>query len=122
MDRTRVKHLAVQSHSIGTSQSLIIEKHASAIVGHASNILNIASKTQFAVDALAVKAAIQAETHSRQADALNQNLTSIQSNMLHLTRKTEKASAIVRRQATLVTRHAKMLFRLMQDVKALFNL
>jgi uncharacterized protein with beta-barrel porin domain len=122
MNRTRVKRLSLQSRCTGDHQYLVIEKHANAIAGHASSILNIASKTQSAVDTLTVNAAIQAEIHSKQTKAINQSLAGIEENMLHLTRKTDKASAMVRRHAGFVTRHAKTLFCLMKNVKELFPL
>ncbi|KAK7578372.1 hypothetical protein V3481_014221 [Fusarium oxysporum f. sp. vasinfectum] len=46
----RIEHIALQSRNIGTSQSLMVEKHANAIAGHASNILTITSRTQSAID------------------------------------------------------------------------
>ncbi|KAF4943700.1 hypothetical protein FSARC_14848 [Fusarium sarcochroum] len=97
-------------------------QHANAIADHASNILTIASRTQSTVDALTVDVAIQGDAHSKQAKALNQNLAAIETNMLDLTRKTGKASAMVRRQAAFVSRHAKTLFRFMQDMKELFTM
>ncbi|UZP32447.1 hypothetical protein NXS19_000263 [Fusarium pseudograminearum] len=119
---TRVKHLSLQSKRIGDDQSSIIEKHANAIVGHSSNILNMVSRTQVAINTLTVNAAIQADIQSKRANSINQHLTGIEKNMLHLTQKTDKASAIFRRHAVFVTRHAKMLYSHMQDLKALFNL
>ncbi|OBS26272.1 hypothetical protein FPOA_00212 [Fusarium poae] len=117
---TRVKQLSLQSKSIGDNQSAIIEKHANVIAGHASNILNIVSKTQASVNTLSVNAAIQAEVQSKQYNFIEQSMTGIEKNMLQLSRKTEKASAVVRRHTEFVTRHAKMLYSLMQDVKDLF--
>ncbi|CAM1510770.1 Fc.00g082830.m01.CDS01 [Cosmosporella sp. VM-42] len=109
----RVKQLASQCKSIGTYQSLVIEKHANSIAGHATSILNVTSRTQSAIDALTANAAIQSQAHTSQMEALNQNLAAIQTNMDDLAGKTGKVSAIVRR-------HAKTLFCLMQDIKALF--
>ncbi|PTD11255.1 hypothetical protein FCULG_00002822 [Fusarium culmorum] len=119
---TRVKHLSLQSKRIVDDQSSIIEKHANAIVGHSSNILNMVSRTQVAINTLRVNAAIQADIQSKRANSINQHLTGIEKNMLHLTQKTDKASAIVRRHAGFVTRHAKILYSHMQDLKALFTL
>ncbi|KAF4437391.1 hypothetical protein F53441_13068 [Fusarium austroafricanum] len=117
---TRVKRLALQSKSVGTHQSLAIEEHANAIAGHASNILSITSRTQSAVDALAADANIRAEIHSKQSKSIDKHLTGIETSMLHLTRQAEKVSAIARHHTAFLTRHAKALFRLMQDVKQLF--
>ncbi|KAH7006401.1 hypothetical protein EDB82DRAFT_573157 [Fusarium venenatum] len=118
---TRVKQLSLQSKSIGDSQLTIIEKHANAIAGHTSNILNIVSRTQAAVKTLTVNAAIQADIQSRDSNSISQSVTAIEKNILHLKRKTEKASAIVRCHAAFVTRHAKMLYSLMKDIKKLFT-
>ncbi|RYC96184.1 hypothetical protein BFJ63_vAg1057 [Fusarium oxysporum f. sp. narcissi] len=118
----RIEHIALQSRNIGTSQSLMVEKHANAIAGHASNILTITSRTQSAIDALAVDAGTNAEAQSKQAIMINKNLNAIEKTMLGLARKTENTTAMVRRQAAFLSRHAKILFRLMQDLKELFKL
>ncbi|KAH7265500.1 uncharacterized protein BKA55DRAFT_660893 [Fusarium redolens] len=102
--------------------SLVIEKHANAMAGHASNILNIASKTQSAIGALAVSSSMQAELHSKQANEINKNLNSMEQSMRHMTLKTERGTAVVRREAAFITRHAKILFNLMQDIRKLFIL
>ncbi|EXA41350.1 hypothetical protein FOVG_09843 [Fusarium oxysporum f. sp. pisi HDV247] len=52
--QTSIRRLTLQSQAIGTAQSMAIEKHATAMAGHASDILNIASKTQTAIGALEV--------------------------------------------------------------------
>ncbi|RGP66295.1 transcriptional corepressor ssn6 [Fusarium sporotrichioides] len=93
---TRVKHLSFHSNRIGADQSLIIEKHADAIAGHASNILKIASRTQETVTTLTVNAAIQADIHSKQRNEINQRLTGIETNMVQLAQKTERASAMLK--------------------------
>ncbi|KAF4336870.1 hypothetical protein FBEOM_9250 [Fusarium beomiforme] len=118
----RIQHIALQSRTIGTSQSLMIEKHANAIAGHASNILTITSRTQIAIDALAVNASTSAQTQSKQANLINKNLNGIEKTMLDLSQKNENTTAMVRRQAAFLSRHAKILFRLMQDMKELFTL
>ncbi|TVY64402.1 General transcriptional corepressor trfA [Fusarium oxysporum f. sp. cubense] len=117
----RIEHIALQSRNIGTSQSLMVEKHANAIAGHASNILTITSRTQSAIDALAVDAGTNAEAQSKQANMINKNLNAIEKTMLGLARKAENTTAMVRRQAAFLSRHAKILFRLMQDLKELFK-
>ncbi|KAG8674255.1 hypothetical protein FPOAC1_000219 [Fusarium poae] len=116
----RVKQLSLQSKGIGDNQSAIIEKHANVIGGHASNILNIVSKTQASVNTLTVNAAIQADAQSKQYNLIEQSMTGIEKSMFQLTRKTEKVSAVVRRHAEFVTRHVKILYSLMKDVKDLF--
>ncbi|EWZ30262.1 hypothetical protein FOZG_16427 [Fusarium oxysporum Fo47] len=108
--------------SVQQIQSLMVEKHANAIAGHASNILTITSRTQSAIDALAVDAGTNAEAQSKQANMINKNLNAIEKTMLGLARKTENTTAMVRRQAAFLSRHAKILFRLMQDLKELFKL
>ncbi|KAH7211300.1 hypothetical protein BKA60DRAFT_651155 [Fusarium oxysporum] len=108
--------------SVQQIQSLMVEKHANAIAGHASNILTITSRTQSAIDALAVDAGINAEAQSNQANMINKNLNAIEKTMLGLTQKTENTTAMVRRQAAFLSRHVKILFRLMQDLKELFKL
>ncbi|KAJ4078915.1 hypothetical protein NW761_011661 [Fusarium oxysporum] len=118
----RIEHIALQSRNIGTSQSLMVEKHANAIAGRASNILTITSRTQSAIDALAVDAGTNAEAQSKQANMINKNLNAIEKTMLGLARKAENTTAMVRRQAAVLSRHAKILFRLMQDLKELFKL
>ncbi|KAG7422908.1 General transcriptional corepressor ssn6 [Fusarium oxysporum f. sp. raphani] len=118
----RIEHIALQSRNIGTSQSLMVEKHANAIAGHASNILTITSRTQSAIDALAVDAGTNAEAQSKQANMINKNLNAIEKTMLGLARKAENTTAMVRRQAAVLSHHAKILFRLMQDLKELFKL
>ncbi|KAL5588271.1 hypothetical protein FOBRF1_014799 [Fusarium oxysporum] len=118
----RIEHIALQSRNIGTSQSLMVEKHANAIAGHASNILAITSRTQSAIDALAVDAGTNAEAQSKQANLINKNLNAIEKTMLGLTQKAENTTAMVRRQAAFLSRHVKILFRLMQDLKELFKL
>ncbi|RSM20299.1 hypothetical protein BHE90_008547 [Fusarium euwallaceae] len=109
-DRTRVKQLASQSRSIGTSQALAVERHASAIADHATSILSIASRTQSTIEVLAANTAVQVETSSRQAKALDRNLKAMKTNIDSLSQKTGKISATIHR-------HAKRLFRLMQDIK-----
>ncbi|EMT62806.1 hypothetical protein FOC4_g10006445 [Fusarium odoratissimum] len=118
----RIEHIALKSRNIETSQSLMVEKHANAIAGHASNILTITSRTQSAIDALAVDAGTNAEAQSKQANMINKNLNAIEKTMLGLTQKTENTTAMVRRQAASLSRHVKILFRLMQDLKELFKL
>ncbi|KAM0230499.1 hypothetical protein ACHAPO_009264 [Fusarium lateritium] len=118
----RVKQISLQSKIISDNQSLFIEKHANAIAGHASNILNVASRTQVAIDTLTAKADIQAKAHSNRTTSINKSLIGIEKQMFHLTRKADSASAIVRRYAGLVTRHAKILYRLMRELKQLFTL
>ncbi|TXB99616.1 hypothetical protein FocTR4_00013632 [Fusarium oxysporum f. sp. cubense] len=108
--------------SVQQIQSLMVEKHANAIAGHASNILTITSRTQSAIDALAVDAGTNAEAQSKQANMINKNLNAIEKTMLGLTQKTENTTAMVRRQAASLSRHVKILFRLMQDLKELFKL
>jgi beta-mannanase len=122
MNSASIRRLALQLHATGTAQSLVIEKHANAMAGHASNILKIASKTQSAIGALAVSSSMQAEVHSKQANEINQNLNAMEQNMRHMTLKTERGTAVVRRQAAFITRHAKTLFNLMQDIRKLFIL
>jgi hypothetical protein len=100
----------------------MVEKHANAIAGHASNILTITSRTQSAIDALAVDAGTNAEVQSKQANMINKNLNAIEKTMLGLTQKTENTTAMVRRQAAFLSRHVKILFRLMQDMKEIFKL
>ncbi|RSL68999.1 hypothetical protein CEP54_002571 [Fusarium duplospermum] len=112
---TRVKQFASQSRCIGTSQALAVERHASAIADHATSILSIASRTQSTVDILAANAAAQAKASSRQAKALNRNLKAIETRVDDLSQKTGKISATI-------YRHAKRLFRLMQDIKEMFTL
>ncbi|RKK70258.1 hypothetical protein BFJ69_g12003 [Fusarium oxysporum] len=90
----RIEHIELQSRNIGTSQSLMVEKHANAIAGHASNILTITSRTQSAIDALAVDAGINAEAQSNQANMINKNLNAIEKTMLGLTQKTENTTAM----------------------------
>ncbi|KAJ0153818.1 Virginiamycin B lyase [Fusarium oxysporum f. sp. albedinis] len=118
----RIEHIALQSRNIGTSQSLMVEKHANAIAGHASNILTITSRTQSAIDALAVDAGTNAEVQSKQANMINKNLNAIEKTMLGLTQGTENTTAMVRRQAAFLSRHVKILFRLMKNLKELFKL
>ncbi|KAK2927919.1 hypothetical protein FoTM2_013095 [Fusarium oxysporum f. sp. vasinfectum] len=108
----RIEHIALQSRNIGTSQSLMVEKHANAIAGHASNILTITSRTQ----------STKAEAQSKQANMINKNLNAIEKTMLGLTQKTENTTAMVRRQAAFLSRHAKIIFRLMQDLKSFLSL
>ncbi|KAH7232355.1 uncharacterized protein BKA55DRAFT_598324 [Fusarium redolens] len=96
--------------------------HANVIARHASNILSITSRTQSAVDTLAADAKVSAEIHSKQSKSIDKHLTGIETSMLHLTRQAEKASATARRHTAFLTRYAKALFRLMQDVKELFIL
>ncbi|RSL70415.1 hypothetical protein CEP53_001899 [Fusarium sp. AF-6] len=107
---TRVKQLASQSRSIGTSQALAVERHASAIADHATSILSIASRTQSTIEVLAANTAVQAETSSRQVRSLDRNLKAMKTNIDDLSRKTGKTSAMIHR-------YAKRLFRLMQDIK-----
>ncbi|KAF5648008.1 hypothetical protein F52700_1222 [Fusarium sp. NRRL 52700] len=118
----RIEHIALQSRNIGTSQSLMVEKHANVIAGHASNILAITSRTQSAVDTLAVNAGINAEAQSNQANVINKNLNAIEKTMSGLTHKTENTTGMVRRQAAFLSRHVKILFRLLQNLKDLFKL
>ncbi|KAL6364712.1 hypothetical protein LRP88_00683 [Fusarium phalaenopsidis] len=104
--------------SIGTRlhwSALAVERHANAIAGHATSILSIASRTQSTVEILADNTASQAETSSRQAKALDRNLKAIETNIDDLSWKTGKTSAMIHR-------HAKRLFRLMQDIKEMFTL
>ncbi|KAI7762228.1 hypothetical protein LZL87_006623 [Fusarium oxysporum] len=56
------------------------------------------------------------------ANEINQNLTSIEQSMRHMKLKTERGTAVVRRQAAFITRHAELLFNLMEDMKKLFVL
>jgi peptidoglycan hydrolase CwlO-like protein len=77
--------------------------------------LSIASRTQSTIEVLAANTDIQAETSSRQAKALDQNLKAIETNIDDLSRKTGKTSAMIQR-------HVKRLFRLMQDIKEMFTL
>ncbi|EXL54410.1 hypothetical protein FOCG_05279 [Fusarium oxysporum f. sp. radicis-lycopersici 26381] len=108
--------------SVQQIQSLMVEKHANAIAGHASNILTITSRTQSAIDALAVDAGTNAEVQSKQANMINKNLNAIEKTMLGLTQGTENTTAMVRRQAAFLSRHVKILFRLMKNLKELFKL
>ncbi|KAF4499942.1 General transcriptional corepressor ssn6 [Fusarium agapanthi] len=118
----RIEHIALQSRNIGTSQSLMVEKHANAIAGHASNILTITSRTQSAIDTLAVDASTNAEAQSKQANMINKNLNAIEKTMFGLTQKSENTTGMVRRQTAFLGRHVKILFRLMQNLKDLFKL
>ncbi|KAI8718094.1 hypothetical protein NCS52_00887400 [Fusarium sp. LHS14.1] len=117
---TRVKQLSSQARCIGTTQALAVKKHATAIASHATSILSITSRTQDTIDVLVANTAVQRETSSRQAKALNKSLKAIEANIDDLSRKTGKTSGMIHRNAALVTRHAKRLFRLMQDIKAMF--
>ncbi|KAF5009438.1 hypothetical protein FDECE_4319 [Fusarium decemcellulare] len=116
---TRVRQLASQSKSIQTCQSLVIEKHANAIAGHATTILKMVSRTQGVADDIAANAATQAKIQAEQSEALNRHLTAMETNIDDLAQKTGKATAMVRRHAASVSRHAKTLFSLMQEIKAL---
>ncbi|KAF5588330.1 general transcriptional corepressor ssn6 [Fusarium subglutinans] len=118
----RIEHIALQSRNIGTSQFLILEKHANTIAGHASNILTITSRTQSAIDTLAVDANTNAEAQSKQANMINKNLNAIEKTMLGLAQKSENTTGMVRRQTAFLGRHVKILFRVMQNLKDLFKL
>jgi endonuclease III len=101
---------------------MMIEQHANAMAGHASNILSITSRTQSAVDNLAVSTNMQAETNAKQTNEINESLKAMERNMHHMTLKSEQSTAVVNHQTTLITRHAKTLYQLMQDIKRLFFL
>lgn len=103
-------------------QTLAIEKHTNAIAGQATNILNITSRTQSTINALALQASVQADIHSKQADEINQSLNFIEQNMRHMTLKSEQGTTVVRRQAIFISRQVQNLFHLMQDIKKLFIL
>ncbi|KAF5558992.1 general transcriptional corepressor ssn6 [Fusarium mexicanum] len=118
----RIEHIALQSRNIGTSQFLILEKHANTIAGHASNILTITSRTQSAIDTLAVDASTNAEVQSKQANMINKNLNAIEKTMVGLAQKSENTTGMVRRQTAFLGRHVKILFRVMQNLKDLFKL
>ncbi|KAF5672100.1 hypothetical protein FCIRC_8518 [Fusarium circinatum] len=118
----RIEHIALQSRNIGTSQSLMLEKHANAIAGHASNILTITSRTQSAIDILAVDANTNAEAQSKQANMINKDLNAIEKTMLGLAQKSENTTGMVRRQTAFLGRHVNILFRVMQNLKDIFKL
>ncbi|KAF5651832.1 general transcriptional corepressor ssn6 [Fusarium sp. NRRL 25303] len=120
--QTRLQRLVLQMKISETHQTLAIEKHTNAIAGQATNILNITSRTQSTIDALALQASVQAEIHSKQADEINQSLNSIEQNMRHMTLKSEQCTTVVRRQAFFISRQVQNLFHLMQDIKELFIL
>ncbi|KAI1017574.1 hypothetical protein LB504_003961 [Fusarium proliferatum] len=120
--QARVQRLVLQMKISETHQTLAIEKHTNAIAGQAINILNITSRTQSTIDALALQASVQAEIHSKQADEINQSLNSIEQNMRHMTLKSEQCTTVVRRQAIFISRQVQNLFHLMQDIKKLFIL
>ncbi|EWG38526.1 hypothetical protein FVEG_01719 [Fusarium verticillioides 7600] len=118
--QTSIRRLALQSHAVGATQSLMIEKHANAMAGHASNILSITSRTQSAIDNLVVSTGMQAEMHTKQTNEINESLKAMERNMHHMTLKSEQSTAVVNHQTTLITRHANTLYQLMQDIKRLF--
>ncbi|KAK7584653.1 hypothetical protein V3481_010982 [Fusarium oxysporum f. sp. vasinfectum] len=99
---------------------MAIEKHAIAMAGHASDILNIAPKTQTAIGALEVSTGMQAKTYSEHTNEIYESLKAMERNMRHMTLKSERGTAVVHHQANFITRHAKTLFHLMQDIKRLF--
>ncbi|EWZ87338.1 hypothetical protein FOWG_09225 [Fusarium oxysporum f. sp. lycopersici MN25] len=115
-----IRRLTLQFQATGTAQSMAIEKHAIAMAGHASDILNIASKTQTAIGALEVSTGMQAKTYSEHINEIYESLKAMERNMRHMTLKSERGTAVVHHQANFITRHAKTLFHLMQDIKRLF--
>lgn len=122
MYKTSIRLLTLQFQATGTTQSMAIEKHAIAMAGHASDILNIASKTQTAIGALEVSTGMQAKTYSEHINEIYESLKAMEQNMRHMTLKSERGTAVVHHQANFITRHAKTLFHLMQDIKRLFFL
>ncbi|KAF5722435.1 hypothetical protein FMUND_2947 [Fusarium mundagurra] len=112
-----IRRLALQSQAAGAAQSTMIEKHANAMAGHASTILSITSRTQSAIDNLVLSSSIQAQIHSKQTNKINESLQAMERNMHHMTLKSEQSTAVVSHQTTLITRHAKTLYQLMQDIK-----
>ncbi|EXM34342.1 hypothetical protein FOTG_01200 [Fusarium oxysporum f. sp. vasinfectum 25433] len=116
------QRLTLQFQATGTAQSMAIEKHAIAMAGHASDILNIAPKTQTAIGALEVSTGMQAKTYSEHTNEIYESLKAMERNMRHMTLKSERGTAVVHHQANFITRHAKTLFHLMQDIKRLFFL
>ncbi|KAK2673796.1 hypothetical protein RAB80_011339 [Fusarium oxysporum f. sp. vasinfectum] len=115
-----IRRLTLQFQATGTAQSMAIEKHAIAMAGHASDILNIAPKTQTAIGALEVSTGMQAKTYSEHTNEIYESLKAMERNMRHMTLKSERGTAVVHHQANFITRHAKTLFHLMQDIKRLF--
>ncbi|KAH7199532.1 hypothetical protein DER44DRAFT_842526 [Fusarium oxysporum] len=83
---------------------------------------HITSRTQSAIDALAVSTKMQSEIHSRQENDINQSLNVIEQNMRHMTLKTERGTDIICRQTAFFSRQVETLFRLMRDMKKLFLL
>ncbi|KAF5585822.1 hypothetical protein FPANT_7376 [Fusarium pseudoanthophilum] len=77
--QTSIRRLALQSHAVGATQSMMIEKHANAMAGHASNILSITSRTQSAIDNLASTAVVSRQTTliTRHAETLYQLMQDI---------------------------------------------
>ncbi|WJG35579.1 uncharacterized protein FOBCDRAFT_241270 [Fusarium oxysporum Fo47] len=116
------QRLTLQFQATCTAQSMAIEKHAIAMAGHASDILNIASKTQTAIGALEVSTGMRAKTYSEHINEIYESLKAMERNMRHMTLKSERGTAVVHHQANFITRHAKTLFHLMQDIKRLFFL
>ncbi|KAI1039544.1 hypothetical protein LB505_002594 [Fusarium chuoi] len=118
--QARIQRLVLQMKVSENHQTLAIEKHTNAIAGQATNILNITSRTQSTINALALQASVQADIHSKQADEINQSLNFIEQNMRHMTLKSEQGTTVVRRQAIFISRQVQNLFHLMQDIKKLF--
>ncbi|TVY61385.1 hypothetical protein Focb16_v013181 [Fusarium oxysporum f. sp. cubense] len=76
--QTSIRRLTLRSQATGTAQSMAIEKHATAMAGHASHILNIASKTQTAIAALEVSTSMQAKTYSDHTNEINESLKAME--------------------------------------------
>lgn len=114
---TSIRQLASRAEGAKKAQTALIEQHSLALTQQTSEILRMLSTTSSAVTNLESAAVIQAETHSKQAQAFDQRLSGVTTHLEVLSSKTTDVSAMLRRHAASMNRRVRTLAALMQDIK-----